>query len=336
MATADCRFYEKEYPLIDTCVMVQVVRVMETAAYCKLLEYNGIEGMILLSEVSQKRIRSLIKEIRVGQFVVCLVLRVDEEKGTIDLSKRRVQNDERAEFIAMYSQSKMVHSALRQLSNMHQKPMLELCEKVSWPLYKQFPHANDAFKQYVNDGKCEAIDNLDLDDNLKKILLETIKRKLAPQATKLKAKIEVTCFEYAGIEAVKESLMAGLDTGDEIPEPKEGEDKGITTIAIKVVAPPHYDIMTTSMGKESGVALINNALERIEKKIVSHGGKFKVLAKPEIVGEEGAEDDEDDDDEEEDGKKKGKKGKKPVAEDDDSDSTDEEVEGMGDIDIPEN
>ena len=77
----DCRFYEQNYPDIEDCVMCQVVRVEETAAYVKMLEYNQMEGMILLAEVSAKRIRSLIKEIRVGQFIVGLVLRIDEDKG---------------------------------------------------------------------------------------------------------------------------------------------------------------------------------------------------------------------------------------------------------------
>jgi translation initiation factor 2 subunit 1 len=35
-------------------------------AYVSLLEYNGIEGMILLSELSRRRIRSITKLIKVG------------------------------------------------------------------------------------------------------------------------------------------------------------------------------------------------------------------------------------------------------------------------------
>lgn len=77
----DCRFFEEEYPGIEECCMCHVVRVQETAAYVKMVEYDNIEGMILLAEVSAKRIRSLIKEIRVGQFIVCLCLRVDENTG---------------------------------------------------------------------------------------------------------------------------------------------------------------------------------------------------------------------------------------------------------------
>jgi translation initiation factor 2 subunit 1 len=46
--------------------------------------------MILLSELSRRRIRSINKLIRVGKNECVCVLRVDEGKGYIDLSKRRV------------------------------------------------------------------------------------------------------------------------------------------------------------------------------------------------------------------------------------------------------
>ena len=50
-------------------------------AYVKLLEYDDIDGMILLSELSRRRIRSIQKLIRVGRNEVVVVLRVDKEKG---------------------------------------------------------------------------------------------------------------------------------------------------------------------------------------------------------------------------------------------------------------
>ena len=46
--------------------------------------------MILLSELSRRRIRSNNKLIRVCRSEVVVVIRVDKEKGYIDLSKRRV------------------------------------------------------------------------------------------------------------------------------------------------------------------------------------------------------------------------------------------------------
>ena len=63
-------------------------------AYVKLLEYDNIDGMILLSELSRRRIRSIQKLIRIGRNEVVVVLRVDKEKGYIDLSKRRVSAED--------------------------------------------------------------------------------------------------------------------------------------------------------------------------------------------------------------------------------------------------
>jgi hypothetical protein len=59
-------------------------------AYVKLLEYDNIDGMILLSELSRRRIRSIQKLIRVGRDEVVVVLRVDKEKGIW----RRSRHDE--------------------------------------------------------------------------------------------------------------------------------------------------------------------------------------------------------------------------------------------------
>lgn len=61
----DCRMYENKYPEVDDVVMVQVKSIAEMGAYVSLLEYNGIEGMILLSELSRRRIRSITKLIKV-------------------------------------------------------------------------------------------------------------------------------------------------------------------------------------------------------------------------------------------------------------------------------
>lgn len=43
---------------------LQVKSIAEMGAYVSLLEYNGIEGMILLSELSRRRIRSVSKLIK--------------------------------------------------------------------------------------------------------------------------------------------------------------------------------------------------------------------------------------------------------------------------------
>lgn len=100
--------YEKAYPEVEELVMVSVRQIADMGAYVNLLEYDGVEGMILLSELSRRRIRSIQKLIRVGRNEVAVVLRVDEEKGYIDLSKRRVSAEDAAKCEEKYNKSKAV------------------------------------------------------------------------------------------------------------------------------------------------------------------------------------------------------------------------------------
>lgn len=70
-------------------------KIAEMGAYVKLLEYDNIDGMILLSELSRRRIRSIQKLIRVGRNEVVVVLRVDKEKGQIHGIRRPVTSTPR-------------------------------------------------------------------------------------------------------------------------------------------------------------------------------------------------------------------------------------------------
>ncbi|KAI0801751.1 eukaryotic translation initiation factor 2 subunit alpha [Irpex lacteus] len=111
------RYYEQKYPDVDELVMVQVREIAEMGAYVKLLEYDNIEGMILLSELSRRRIRSVQKLIRLGRNEVVVVLRVDKEKGYIDLSKRRVSPEDIVKCEERYMKSKAVASIIRHVAS---------------------------------------------------------------------------------------------------------------------------------------------------------------------------------------------------------------------------
>ena len=76
-----CRFYNHRYPKLDDVVMVNVRSIAELGAYVSLLEYDDTEGMIMLSELSRRRIRSINKLVRIGLNECAVVIRVDEEKG---------------------------------------------------------------------------------------------------------------------------------------------------------------------------------------------------------------------------------------------------------------
>jgi translation initiation factor 2 subunit 1 len=269
----DCRMYEAKYPEVDDLVIVQVKMVAEMGAYVELLEYNNIEGMILLSELSRRRIRSINKLIRVGRREIVVVLRVDKEKGYIDLSKRRVSPEEMAKCEARYNKSKAVHSILRHVAEINKVPQISLYEKFGWDLYKKFGHAHNAFKLIVGESD-KVLDAYDIDPAIKESLVKDIQRRMTPQAIKLRADLEVTCFAEAGIDAIKEALAAG-----------EACSTDDIKISIKLVAPPLYVMMTTHDEKEIGIAALEKACEQIQTTIIAKGGDLTIKTAARAVSE---------------------------------------------------
>ncbi|KAM1156731.1 hypothetical protein ACFX2B_027190 [Malus domestica] len=75
----ECQIYETRYLNVDMAVMIQVKNITDIGACASLLEYNNIEGMILFSELSHSRIRSVNNLIKVGRIEPVMVLRVDKD-----------------------------------------------------------------------------------------------------------------------------------------------------------------------------------------------------------------------------------------------------------------
>jgi len=271
-----CRFYENQYPEPEEVVMVNVTNISDMGAYVTLLEYDDIEGMILLSELSRRRIRSINKLVRVNRTEIVMVIRVDKEKGYIDLSKRRVDPEDVIKCEERYNKAKAVHSVLRHVAEVKGLKLEHLYQKIGWPLYKKYGHAYDGFKIALNDateeGGADIFADLDIEEDVKSALVTYIKRRLAPQPVKIRADIEVTCFTYEGIDEIKSALT-------------EGEDKGTTDapVKIKLIAPPMYVMTSMTLDKELGIETMNLAIEAISVAIKAKGGSLDVKMAPKAV-----------------------------------------------------
>ncbi|PVH97378.1 eukaryotic translation initiation factor 2 subunit alpha [Periconia macrospinosa] len=268
MSLTNCRFYEEKYPEVESFVMVNVKQIAEMGAYVKLLEYDNIDGMILLSELSRRRIRSIQKLIRVGRNEVVVVLRVDKDKGYIDLSKRRVSPEDIVKCEERYNKSKMVHSIMRHVAEKTNTPIEDLYKNIGWPLNKKYGHSIDAFKLSITNPDVWN-DVVFPNDVVKEELQSYIGKRLTPQPTKVRADIDVTCFGYEGIDAVKEALRCA-----------EAKNTPDNQVKVKLVSPPLYVLTSQCLDKNVGIETLDQAILDIKATIEKAGGHLKVVAAP--------------------------------------------------------
>eukprot|EP01023_Acetabularia_acetabulum_P031561 TRINITY_DN2957_c1_g1_i2.p1 TRINITY_DN2957_c1_g1~~TRINITY_DN2957_c1_g1_i2.p1 ORF type:complete len:351 (-),score=60.04 TRINITY_DN2957_c1_g1_i2:88-1062(-) len=274
----DCRMYEAKYPNVDDVVMVQVRQIGDMGAYVTLQEYNNIEGMILLSELSRRRIRSIAKLIKVGRQEAVMVLRVDTDKGYIDLSKRRVTQEDYVKCELKYNKSKMVHSIMRHVAETTGSDMEILYQQIAWPLYQIYGHAFEAFKVMVADPDkvmSQLPDPESVSDVVKDQLLKNINRKMTPQPSKIRADVELTCFEYDGVLHIQEAMREAKKCSDDQCE-----------VSIKLIAPPLYVLSTQTLDKNQGIDVLTDACEACQKVIQKRGGKLVVKEGARVVSEQ--------------------------------------------------
>ncbi|XP_042442109.1 eukaryotic translation initiation factor 2 subunit alpha homolog [Zingiber officinale] len=292
MPNLECRMYEARYPEVDMAVMIQVKNIADMGAYVSLLEYNNIEGMILFSELSRRRIRSVSSLIKVGRQEPVMVLRVDRDKGYIDLSKRRVSEEDIQTCEERYNKSKLVHSIMRHVAETLDLDLEELYVHIGWPLYRKYGHAFEAFKIIVTDPD-SILDSLTREvkevgpdgqevtkvvpavtPEVKDTLVKNIRRRMTPQPLKIRADIEMKCFQFDGVLHIKEAMRKAEASGNED-----------CPVKIKLVAPPLYVLTTQTLDKEQGISILNIAIKACTEEIELHKGKLTLKEAPRAVSE---------------------------------------------------
>lgn len=254
--------------------MVHINSIAEMGAYVELLEFNKMEGVVLLTELSRRRIRSINKLIRPGTNEAVMVVRVDQEKGYIDLSKRRVSAEERMKCEDRYTKAKTVQNILKTVCQRLHKNIEDLCEKVSWPLYRKYGHAFLGLQAAVKDSS--VFSELDIEQDVKDMLLEIVMERMAPHPVRCRMDVDVTCLTSNGILAIKDALLAGQATSAE-----SGLD-----IKVHLIAPPKYSITTNHISKETAFAALQAAADAVKASIEAAGGRISISAEPHVVAGE--------------------------------------------------
>lgn len=263
----ECRFYEKEFPDVGDLVVVMPNRFEETAIYAQLLEYNKIEGMILLSDLRNTKSKSKVKSSsafssKQQKQDVCVILRIDKEKKYIDLSKKGVEASSKAEAEQRYEKGKKLQNLLFPLCDEFNLSMEAVHKLCVWPLDKNDgEHVYDKYARAVHNFS-KVFEELNLEAKFRKRLEEEIKKKLTPVPFKVRARLELTVYTENAVADIRKALeMCNQESTEEIP------------VRATLVAPPIYSLQVQTINKEEGMNKIKKCLEKL-KEFLKDKGKF--------------------------------------------------------------
>ena len=214
----------------------------------------------------------------------------DPDQGYIDLSKRRVSPEDIIKCEERFNKGKMVASIMRHVAEKTRTPMETLYADIGWPLNKKYGHAVDAFKLSITYvvalrfdpylltlivSNPEVWNEVTFPSEVVKNELQTyIAKRLTPQPTKVRADVEVTCFGYEGIDAIKNALRCA-----------EAKNTPDTQVKVKLVSPPLYVLTSQCLEKSTGIKTLEEAIKEIEAHIRGNGGEYKTAMAPKAVTE---------------------------------------------------
>jgi translation initiation factor 2 subunit 1 len=254
------------YPEVGDLVVASVTRVVDYGAYVKLDEYEGVEGLIHISEIASTYVKNIRVHVREGQKLVLKVLRVSSQRAQVDLSLRRVTGREKSEKMLEWKKVKKADSIIKGAAE-KLKAAEDDVSKVKSIIYEKFDNPFDAFEEATDEGE-EIFSKLGISEEWAKTLTEVARSKIRLEKAKVTGTVELTCAKTEGVEAIRQALRGAK---------KVKKSRG-TTIKIYTVGSPRYRLEVRSKEITDAQATLNLAIDEALNSIKSLGGEGRKLS----------------------------------------------------------
>jgi translation initiation factor 2 subunit 1 len=251
---------KQEWPEPGDLIMATVDAVTDYGAYVKLDEY-GKKGLLHVSEISSSWIRNIRDFVREGQKVVLKVLRVDPEKGHIDLSLRRVTKREKIEKIMAWKKERKAEALLKGVAEKTGLPVEEIYEKAGKLLEDQYG-LYEGFEKAVREGP-ETLTKLGIPEEIAKAFFEVAQERIRVLRVKVKGTAELRVGKPNGVNIIKDAFSNA----------KKGEKLGNAKVRFYVVAAPKYSIEVMAEDYKHAEEVFQKVAQNLVTTVSKAGGQ---------------------------------------------------------------
>ena len=201
------------FPEESEIVVCTVTRIQYNSVFVTLNEYNNMSAIIHISEISPGRIRNIRDYVKEGKVVVCMVLRVNKEKGHIDLSLRRVSESQRRNKINEIKQQQKVEKIIEFVAKKNNAELKKLVYDIHNKVEEEFGSIFSFFEEVVA-GNAD-MSYLGLDKKIAKDLDDVVRQRIKPPEVSIGGKFRILSYDLEGVEIIKKSFIDALNRTDE-------------------------------------------------------------------------------------------------------------------------
>lgn len=264
------------FPREGEFLIGKIKQVEHQYVYVDLVDYTGLvseefaKGFIHISEISSRWIKNIRNYVRIGQRVVLRVLRVDPQKGHVDLSLRRVNSAQKENRLKEWKYAVKFENLLQFLIETEgiNLTLDQAYDLIGWSVLNQFDSYQEALEVLKESG-IEILDDLEgVSEDVKKILLKIIEENVKISTVSISGKIRLSFNSENGIDQIKESLIEAKG----IIESKETR-----SINISYIAAPLYQLDIITKDYLDAENILSDALEIIEQKTEQYNGSFEFI-----------------------------------------------------------
>ena len=259
------QFYENNYPNIGDLVFTKVLQINDYGITVNLPEYQNIEAMIMVNEVSRRRTANLQKQYKLGSECICKVINVDSEKNFIDLSRKQVTEEEKINFIKKFKTNKKIVKITNKFAIENDLDYAELMKQTLWKF------SNNNFMENLNNNNFIINhDNIKINEYLLNLKSNLLKKK-----SKVKSQFSIKCLLSEGIEYIKKILK-------KMDEVNDSE----YNIKINLIKLPDFCLTCICDNTSKVIEIMNNMLKTAEEQVKSENNemiKFEIITSPYVV-----------------------------------------------------
>ncbi len=237
-----------------------MTRISDYGAYVKLDEYNDKEALVHISEMATTWVRNIRNHAREGQKLVLKVLRVNAQKGQIDLSLRRVTGRDKTDKLLDWKKSKRADSILGLAAEKIGSDSKKV-DEIKTKIFEKYPNTFTALEISVEKGE-KTFKDLDIEADWASTLTELANQKIKIDTATVKGTIEVSSTNTTGVDDVKKALINA----------KKVEEPSGTQINVYTIGAPKYRVEITAKNYSIAEKTLEAATNEAIKTIKSLGG----------------------------------------------------------------